>query len=148
MKTPALGYFFARLPIGMSMFGHGLARLPKLNEYSRGMAENFKETWLPKATVELFAYFLPYLELNIGLLLMIGLFTRVVSALGTLLMVALIFGSCLLENWNSVATQMFYGLYFALLLAFEHKYNRFSIDNGIQGRRSRKKQAAAVPEAR
>ncbi len=144
MKNAAFSYLLARLPLGMSMFGHGLLRLPKLTQFSEGMAESFKATWLPQALVQQFAYFLPYLELNIGALLLIGLFTRAVSTVGVLLMVALIFGSSLQENWNAVATQMFYGVYFALLYAFEHKYNRYSIDSGIRGHRSKKKKAPAV----
>lgn len=144
MRNEALSYLLARLPIGMSMFGHGLVRLPKLNAFSEGMATSFKDTWLPQASVEVFAYFLPYLELNIGLLLLLGLFTRAASVVGVLLMVVLIFGSSLQENWSGIAIQMIYGLYFALLLAFEQKYNRYSIDNGIRGRRSRKKDAAAA----
>lgn len=144
MKYAAFGYFLARLPIGMSMFGHGLVRLPKLRDFSEGMAQNFKDTWLPQELVQLFGYYLPYLELNIGALLLVGLFTRAVSAVGVLLMVALIFGSSLLENWNSIFSQMFYGLYFSLLFVFEHKYNRFSLDTALRVRRSRKKRAAAV----
>lgn len=145
MKNAALGFLFARLPIGMSILGHGLVRLPKLTEFSEGMAAGFKETWLPQAVVQQFAYFLPYLELNIGILLLLGLFTRVVSAAGALLMVALIFGSSLQENWNGVAIQMFYGLYFSLLIAFERKYNRYSIDTAIQLRRDRRKKVSAIP---
>ncbi|WP_347158875.1 DoxX family protein [Pontibacter chitinilyticus] len=144
MKNASLGYLFARLPIGMSMFGHGLVRLPKLIKFSEGLASSFKDSWLSEAVVQQFAYFLPYLELNIGALLLLGLFTRVVSAMGVLLMVVLIFGSCLLESWNNVAVQMFYGVYFAGLMAFEHRYNRYSIDNGIRGRRIKKKQAQAL----
>ncbi|GAB3811589.1 hypothetical protein GCM10028895_01860 [Pontibacter rugosus] len=124
------------------MVGHAVVRLPKLEAFSQSMAANFKDTWLPTILVEPFAYFLPYLELNIGLLLLFGLFTRVATLAGVLLMVVLIFGSSLLENWNGVAIQTFYGGYFALLLTFEHKYNRYSIDNGIRGRRSRKNKAA------
>ncbi|RIJ34353.1 DoxX family protein [Pontibacter oryzae] len=140
MKHAAFGYFLARLPIGMSMLGHGLARLPKLVAFSEGMAETFQKTWLPYPLVKQFAYFLPYIELNIGALLILGLFTRAVSTVGALLMVALIFGSCLLENWDNVFVQMLYGVYFALLLAFEHTYNRYSVDQMIWGRRKRKKQ--------
>lgn len=144
MKHAAFGYLLARLPIGMSMLGHGLVRLPKLVAFSEGMAETFQKTWLPYPLVKQFAYFLPYIELNIGALLILGLFTRAVTTVGVLLMVALIFGSCLLENWDGVFTQMFYGVYFALLFAFEHKYNRYSVDQMIRGRRSRKKQRTAT----
>ncbi|ACY15590.1 hypothetical protein [Haliangium ochraceum] len=40
-------YALARLPIGFSFFGHGLVRLPKIQQFAEGMAKAFENTWLP-----------------------------------------------------------------------------------------------------
>jgi thiosulfate dehydrogenase [quinone] large subunit len=42
-------------------------------------------------------------------------------------MLALIFGSSLLEQWENVFSQIIYGAYFALLYYFT-PYNRYAID--------------------
>ncbi|MFD0792951.1 DoxX family protein [Mucilaginibacter litoreus] len=130
MKTTGTAYFLARLPIAFSMFGHGLVRIPKLEKFSAGMVKSFSETWLPEALVRPFSYLLPFLELLTGVLLMLGLFTRFANVLGVVIILCLIFGSCMQEQWNSVFTQMIYGIYFALLYLFADN-NKFAIDNVI-----------------
>ena len=111
-------YALARLPIGLSLFGHGLVRLFKLEAFAGGMADSFSDTLLPYGLVWAFALVLPFVELLLGLLLLLGIAMRVTSAATVGLILVLIFGSCLQENWSAVATQMFYGLYAAVLHLF------------------------------
>ncbi|QCR21533.1 DoxX family protein [Pontibacter sp. SGAir0037] len=128
MKNAYLSYLLGRLPIAVSMFGHGLVRLPKLDKFSAWMVGSFESTFLPTPFVTFFSYALPIIELNIGFLLLVGLFTRQAIVAGILVMLVLIFGSSLLEEWQNVFIQMMYGAYFAVLLAFAKKYNRYSVD--------------------
>ncbi|TWR27288.1 DoxX family protein [Mucilaginibacter achroorhodeus] len=128
MQKYHIAYLLARLPIAFSMFGHGLVRIPKLEKFSAGMVKSFADTMLPAALVQPFSYVLPFLELITGLLLIAGLFTRFANILGVAIMLALIFGSCMQEQWNSVFTQIIYGAYFALLYLFAD-HNKFSLDN-------------------
>ncbi|WP_246296990.1 DoxX family membrane protein [Flavobacterium inviolabile] len=74
MNTTA--FLLLRLAIGASMFGHGLVRLPKLNAFSSWMTGNFENTLLPQIIVLPFSYVLPIAEFGIGLLLLLGLFTK------------------------------------------------------------------------
>jgi thiosulfate dehydrogenase [quinone] large subunit len=127
MKKESIAYLLARLPIGMSFFGHGLERLPKLDAFSHGMAASFSKSILPETVVLPFGYILPVLELLTGILLLLGLFTRFATVLGVALMLALIFGSCMVEQWDNVFTQIIYGGYLALLYYFA-QYNTISID--------------------
>lgn len=121
----------ARLPIAMSLFGHGLIRLPKLDMFSLGLVTEFSRSFLPRWLLQPFSYLLPFLELLTGLLLLLGLFTRFALFLGAAIMLALIFGSTVLEDWQNVAIQMFYGVYFAGLLAcIDH--NGISLDARIK----------------
>src|ERR1700749_2547543 len=97
-KNPGRTYLLARLPIGMSMFGHGLDRIPKIQAFSGHLVGQFSKTMLPPSLVSLFGTALPFLELLTGALLLLGLFTRFACVLGVLYMLALIFGSCLIEQ--------------------------------------------------
>lgn len=131
MKNAPISYVLARLPIGMSMLGHGIVHLPKLHEFSDWMVGSFGDSFLPASLVMPFSYALPVVELNIGFLLLVGLFTRQAIVLGSMLMVILIFGSCMLEDWQNVFVQMMYGFYFAVLLFLERKHNRYSFDHWL-----------------
>jgi thiosulfate dehydrogenase [quinone] large subunit len=126
-NNPNTTYLLARLPIAVSMFGHGLERIPKLQGFSSHLVGQFSKSILPAALVTPFSYVLPFLELLTGVLLILGLFTRFSCILGVLIMLALIFGSSMIEQWENVFTQIIYGAYFALLYYFA-VYNRYSID--------------------
>lgn len=125
---PGVTYLLARLPIGMSMFGHGFERIPKLQGFAAHVTAQFGKTMLPASLVMLFGQVLPFLELATGILLLLGLFTRFGCILGVLIMLALIFGSSLVEQWENAFTQIIYGAYFALLYHFA-VYNKYSIDH-------------------
>lgn len=130
MKKAQYTYVLARLPVGMSLFGHGLERLPKLSAFVAHMAQPFQISILPMQLVIPFGYVLPFLELLTGILLLLGLFTRFATVLGVIIMLALIFGSSMVEQWNNVFTQIIYGAYFALLFYFAD-YNILAIDRLI-----------------
>jgi thiosulfate dehydrogenase [quinone] large subunit len=120
-------YFFLRLPLAMSMFGHGLVRLPKLSGFAEGMKEQFEKSILPDVIVLPFGYALPVIELLIGILLILGWQTRIAIYAGLLTMAALIFGSSTIESWGAISVQLIHALYFGMLLYFLPK-DRISFD--------------------
>lgn len=124
-------YFFARLPIGLSMLGHGLVRLPKLQSFAQGMTDSFEQSYLPSTLVYAFGLLLPILELLVGLLIVLGLFTRIGLIGGLLVMSMLIFGSAAIENWNAISSQLIHSIYMALLLYYVD-YNTLSIDKLVK----------------
>jgi thiosulfate dehydrogenase [quinone] large subunit len=127
MKKEQYTYLLARLPIGMSFFGHGLIRLTKLTVFSHGMTEQFSKSFLPEQFVSAFGYVLPFLEFITGVLLLLGLFTRFSIVLGVIIILSLIVGSSIIEQWNAVFIQIIYGAYLAVLFYFTN-YNVISID--------------------
>ena len=127
MENFKYGYFAARLPIGLSFFGHGLVRLPKLDGFGQWMVKTMEPSMLPVEMVRPFSYVLPVLELAIGLLVIIGLFTRYALLAGIFVMSALIFGSTTIENWDAITGQLVHAAYFAVLLYFIG-HNTFAID--------------------
>jgi len=111
-------YFLLRLAIGASMLGHGVVRLPKLQTFSSWMVGSFEKSLLPKVLVIPFSYALPIAELVVGLLLVTGLFTKPALFVGGIVMVILIFGTALIENWEALPSQLIHAAFFALLLQF------------------------------
>ena len=131
MLQNTTAYLIARLSIGMSMFAHGLVRMPKLDGFSSWMVTSFKDSALPEALVRPFSYALPVLELAVGVLLLLGLFTRLSIIVGSIIMLALIFGSGMIEKWDAVFTQIVYGVIFAILYNYLGS-NQYSLDRVLR----------------
>lgn len=124
-------FVLARLTIAASMFGHGLVRLPKLSGFSQWMVGEFEKSMLPQALVLPFSYALPVAEFAVGLLLLLGLFTKQALVGGSLIMMALVFGSCMIEEWGAIPSQLIHALFFAVLLVFCDTYNTYALDKLI-----------------
>jgi thiosulfate dehydrogenase [quinone] large subunit len=118
MKNNAIVFFLLRLAAGASMFGHGLVRLPKLSGFSAWMVKGFEHSMLPGWLVVPFSFALPIAEFLIGLLLLLGLFTRTALIAGGIVMAMLIFGSAMIESWEPITSQLVHAAFFAVLLAF------------------------------
>jgi thiosulfate dehydrogenase [quinone] large subunit len=87
----------------------------------------FADSPLPAQAVNAFAHITPFVELTIGVSVVLGLATRWGLTCGGLWMVILIFGSTLIEKYDVVGIQLIYSLiFFQLLLHLEH--NAFSLD--------------------
>jgi thiosulfate dehydrogenase [quinone] large subunit len=122
-----LGYTTLRLAIGMSMLIHGVVRLPKIGTFTAATVKMFSASPLPPFAVAAFARITPPVELAIGLLVSLGLATRLGLTLGGAWMVILIFGSTLIEKYDVVGIQLIYSLIFFQLL--QHlEQNRLSLD--------------------
>ena len=111
-------FLLLRLGIAASMFGHGLARLPKLTVFSSWMLGSFEKSILPKVLMLPFSYVLPVAEFTVGLLLLLGLFTRPALLAGGWIMLILIFGTAMTENWEAIPSQLIHLAFFALLIQY------------------------------
>jgi thiosulfate dehydrogenase (quinone) large subunit len=122
-----LAYLVLRSALGLSILMHGLVRLPRLNAFADGLVKAFSDTPLPALVVRPFALVLVFVEAIVGLLVLLGLWTRAALLVGSAAMAALIFGTALRWEWNTLAIQLLYaGIYAALLAARE--YNAYSLD--------------------
>lgn len=126
--TIQLAYLILRLTMGVNMFTHGVARLLDLEKFNMWMIGQFSNTILPEFLVSLSSYMIPFAELIIGVLLILGLFTSRALLLGALLITVLVFGSGLQENWNVMSSQMIYAVFF-FILSYMIELNKFSLDN-------------------
>jgi thiosulfate dehydrogenase [quinone] large subunit len=129
-----LGYTTLRLAMGMSMLMHGLGRLPKATAFTEATVKMFASSPLPPFAVTAFARVTPPVETLIGVLVFFGIATRFGLTLGGLWMVALTFGSTLIEKYDIVGIQLVYSLIFFVLLQFLEQ-NALSIDAAIARRR-------------
>ncbi|MGE9267070.1 MAG: MauE/DoxX family redox-associated membrane protein [Verrucomicrobiales bacterium] len=131
MSDRTLAYTLARVGLGVNLACHGAVRIPKLESFAKWMTGLFADSWLPAFLVTPFAWLLPFVELALGLAILLGWQSRRVLAGASALMVMLIFGSCLIENWSAAGSQMIYLAFSALLLAFREAGNGCSLDEKL-----------------
>lgn len=122
-----LPYVLLRLVVGTSLFGHGLVRLPKLSGFSAWMVGSFEKSMLPTALVTPFSYGLPIAEFILGILVLLGLFSQLAFTAGVMLMLMLMFGTCLIENWEALPSQLIHAALLIVLLQCISS-NGFSLD--------------------
>lgn len=123
-----VAYFLLRVSMGVNLLGHGLARIPKISIFTEGMTNSFEKSWLPQPLVQIFSTTLPFLELIIGLMLILGFKTRVASFAGAGLIIMLLFGSSTVENWEAMGIQMIYAVFFYILIS-RLEDNSYSVDS-------------------
>lgn len=124
-----IGYFLFRLTIGVNMFFHGLMRpLTGLSAWEQSIAAPFVDTYLPMPLVHVVLYVLPFFEIILGALLVLGLFTRLAIIAGAVMMLGLLYGNTAKQDWGTVGNNMHYTLYFTGMLAL-HRFNWLALDN-------------------
>ncbi|MCV7032016.1 DoxX family protein [Mycobacterium sherrisii] len=131
----ALGYLLLRLTIGASFFGHGVVRMPKLGAFHAHLTGEFTKSYLPGFLVSGCGYLLPFAELIIGVLLLIGALTRAAAVAGVLSMIILVIGATSIEHFDVVVEQLVHAIMLSAVVALR-EYNRFSIDELLTRRRS------------
>jgi thiosulfate dehydrogenase [quinone] large subunit len=124
----ALSYALMRVALGINIFGHGFFRiLSGVGAFAHGAVQGMDKGPLPHALSLGFLYATPFLELTLGTLLLLGLFTRLALAAGALFVIALTFGTVSTQNWQGAGGQLLYSLAFFVLL-WTVEANRLSVD--------------------
>lgn len=126
MKDFKTTYLFLRLPIAISLLGHGLVRIPKFEMFSNWMVRSMEKSAIPSFLIVPFSYILPIVEFLIGLSLLIGFQTKYTIYSGLVLMSLLILGSASIENWSAIEAQLLHSVYLVGLLWFYEKYKPLS----------------------
>jgi thiosulfate dehydrogenase (quinone) large subunit len=127
-------YTVLRIALGLAMFMHGLARfIAGIDTYAQHYIAGFATVALPHDLVVFVIYTIPYLEVVIGLPIVLGLFTRSALLANAALLVVFLFGTSMQQSWGGVATQLTYTLIVSLLL-LGSGLNVVSLDNLIAQR--------------
>lgn len=131
MTDKNYAYLISRLAIGLSFFGHGLVRLPKLEGFSQWMLAQFSKSILPDVLLIPFSYVLPIAEFVAGLLILLGLFSKQGLLLASAISLTLIFGTTLIENWEALPSQLIHVAFLSVLLVYL-PHNTFAVDKIIK----------------
>jgi thiosulfate dehydrogenase [quinone] large subunit len=119
-------YLLLRLFTGLDFFGHGFARIftgSHLSGFAHTMSQGMSTSPLPPSLTLAAGYAIPIIEVTVGTLLLLGLFTRFALTTAFLLMFVLMFGVTMKQDWNAAAQQMLYGLILAILLFAREPYD-------------------------
>jgi thiosulfate dehydrogenase [quinone] large subunit len=130
----AWAYTILRLTFGFNILLHGLSRifaghaafLAYLNHYFE------KAPLVPASLLPLFARVLPPVETALGILLVLGLWTRFALIAGGLVITLLAIGTNLAQDWNVAGLQLIYAFFYYYLLV-HRDLNSLSVD-GVMSR--------------
>ena len=129
-----IAYTILRVSFGANIMLHGVSRIVMGHAAFLAYLTHYfeKASYIPVSMLSVFATVQPWVELILGLLLMIGLVTRFSLIAGGLVVMCLVFGTNLAQDWLVSGLQLIYAfLYYYLLVHLDQ--NRYSIDGARQG---------------
>ncbi|HHP7244635.1 MAG TPA: DoxX family protein [Elainellaceae cyanobacterium] len=129
-----IAYTLLRIVIGVNYFNHGFTRLGNIPGFANSMVGLFQDTFVPEALVRAPATLVPIIEFIVGILITLGLATQAALVTTFGLMIVLMYGVTLLQNWDSASSQLIYCLVLFLLIA-GNSFNTISLDQVIARRR-------------
>lgn len=133
MNHRETAYALLRVTMGVIFLFYGIGKfMGGLTNFVGGMNQRFTGK-LPATLVMPFAYILPFGELICGLLIALGLFTRVGLVISGLLLIGLTFGTVILGDPPTVAHNLQYALVNFVLLWLAD-LNLYSLDRVLSRR--------------
>jgi thiosulfate dehydrogenase [quinone] large subunit len=124
----SIAYAILRLTFGLNICLRGVVRIANGTDvFAADLLKQLQATVLPTFAIQSFGLVLPWVEATIGLLIIVGLQTRVALILGGLMMSSLIVGTMLVQNFQNAFLQLLYSVVFFLLLALR-SWNLISVD--------------------
>ena len=124
----SIAYAILRVTLGVNICLRGVVRIAHgPTAFAQGMVKQMEATVLSPSLVYAFASTLVWVESAVGLLLILGLQTRLALIAGGLMMTALTFGTMQIENFQNAWLQLTYALVFFVALACR-SWNLISLD--------------------
>jgi thiosulfate dehydrogenase (quinone) large subunit len=126
------GYTVLRLTFGANIMLHGLSRLLAGHAaFLAYLTHYFEKTPLiPASQLPVFAWVLPPVETALGVLLLLGLWTRFALIAGGLVITMLAIGTNLAQDWGVAGLQLIYAFLYYYLLVHRDQ-NVISIDGSL-----------------
>jgi len=125
----AIAYAILRVSFGANIMLHGVSRIYMGHVAFLAYLTHYfeKAPYFPAGMLSSFATVQPWVELILGVLLMIGLVTRFSLVAGGLVILCLVIGTNLAQDWLVSGLQLIYALlYYYLLVHLDQ--NRYSVD--------------------
>lgn len=136
-----VAYGFLRITFGVDICFHGVSRL--LGDHAAFLAYlnqvMGQAVLVPRSSIPVFAAILPWVEALVGVLILVGLFTRAALIAGFTVMVVLMVGITLAQDWSVAGLQVIYCLAYFVLLTYCDR-NFYSLDQLL--RRSEARETA------
>ena len=129
-------YTLLRIVVGINYFNHGATRIFNIPGFIDSMVDTMQGSWIPEFLVRINAALVPPVELIVGALLIIGLFTRGALIACFILMAVLMYGITIIQNWDGAGSQLIYNIVLFILLA-GLSFNRISVDGWLKNKRDR-----------
>ena len=122
-------YTILRLSFGANIMLHGVARLIAGRAAFLAYLTHYFATTpaVPASLLPIFARTLPLVETGLGLLLVLGLWTRFALIAGALVLTGLVIGTNLAQDWTVAGLQLIYAFVYYYLLVHRDK-NLVSLD--------------------
>ena len=124
-----IAYTILRVSFGANIMLHGVSRIYMGHAAFLAYLTHYfeKAPYFPAGMLSSFATVQPWVELILGVLLMIGLVTRFSLVAGGLVILCLVIGTNLAQDWLVSGLQLIYALlYYYLLVHLDQ--NRYSVD--------------------
>jgi thiosulfate dehydrogenase [quinone] large subunit len=132
VNNKSLAYALLRIAFGINFAGHGLVRIYNgVDAFATTTAEHLAKSPLPHSLTFGFSYAIPFLEAILGLVLILGIFTRAALVCGAVFMMLLTIGIASNQQWDIASQQLIYSaIFFLLLYLIEH--NALAVDNSLR----------------
>jgi thiosulfate dehydrogenase [quinone] large subunit len=131
----SVAYAILRLTLGVNIGLRGMVRIAHGQAaFAQGIVKQMEATILPASLVYAFAATLVWVESAVGVLLILGLQTRLALIVGGLMMTLLTFGTMQIENFQNAWLQLTYALVFFVVLALR-SWNLISLDAWLGSKR-------------
>jgi thiosulfate dehydrogenase [quinone] large subunit len=128
----SIAYALFRLTFGVNIAFRGIVRIVHgLDLFAGGLLKQFAVTGFPLGAVDAFGHVVPWVETIVGILLILGLWTRGALIVGGLMMTSLTFGTMFLQDFNLAWLQLTYAIAFFILLALR-SWNLISLDGRMR----------------
>jgi thiosulfate dehydrogenase (quinone) large subunit len=135
-RDVAVAHLLLRLLVGVIFLNFGIGKIVNFSGFVEGTAKTLEASYIPAALIRLGAYPVPIIELIGGVLIILGLSTRIASILLSTLMIVLAFGATSAQKPELASSQLIYGIVLFMLLA-TCRFNWFSIDSWLQRKQRR-----------
>ncbi|MBZ5658876.1 MAG: DoxX family membrane protein [Acidobacteriia bacterium] len=128
-------YAILRVSFGANIMLHGVSRILMGHAAFLAYLTHYfeKTTVIPASMLPAFATVQPWVELVLGLLLMVGLFTRFALIAGGIVVLCLVIGTNLAQDWLVSGLQLIYAFLYYYLLAHIGE-NGLSIDGMMKSK--------------
>src|SRR5215467_6627867 len=133
----SIAYAILRVTLGVNIGLRGMVRIAHgPAAFAQGIVKQMEPTILPPSLVYAFAASLIWVESAVGILLILGLQTRLALIVGGLMMTLLTFGTMQIENFQNAWLQLTYAFVFFAVLALR-TWNLISLDTLLGSKHGR-----------